>query len=198
MKKYIKTIELLIGLIFILPSLAQAKTLNNQVTALGYHGITYGQKIDKTTLKKAGLTLPNNANSTCYYIPITNTQAPRSTLMQVIDNRLGLVQVKDNSVPVFSSIKIGDKVSKVLQNNRGLPTYEVDKYDDGKGSNYHLIYTLPNDNQIKYTMTGGSKMPSNTIESKNWHPTAKSRLTGKVQSISVGKSAAIALVEGCS
>lgn len=188
----------LAALVGFLTAPVQAATANNRIAPTGYHGLTFGQKIDKKTLNRAGLAYPKDANRYCYYVPVVNHKIPSPVLIQVVNNRFGLVSVKDNSVSLFSNTRIGDPVAKVLQANKGLPTYQIDKYDTGNGNKYHLIYNLPNQRQVKYTFIGGSPLPSPTVAPQNWQPKLKNRLTGRLQAISVGMPSAIALVEGCS
>lgn len=185
------------------PFSANASVNKTAVSQSSYHGLMFGQKIDKRALSKVGLTYPKDANPYCYYVPVVknpavkhNTSSP--VLLQVVDNRFGLVSIKDKSVLIFSNSKVGDSVQAVLKANRGLPMYNVDKYDNGTGDKYYLIYTLPNKNQVKYTFSGGIKMPFTTIKANDWNQDLKNGLKGKLQSISVGTPSAIALVEGCS
>lgn len=191
-------LTLLTCLFAIAPLSANAGVHTTTITQSGYHGLTFGQKIDKKALTNVGLTYPKAANQYCYYVPVVKNKTPSPVLLQVVDNRFGLVSVQDHNVSLFSRSKVGDTVQNVLKANRGLPTYQIDKYDNGSGNKYHLIYTLPNKNQVKYTFTGGAKMPLPIINAKNWNKDLRNGLKGNVQSISVGSPSAIALVEGCS
>lgn len=182
----------------IFPLCANAGVNKTAISPSGYHDLTFGQKINKKSLIKVGLAYPKDANPYCYYVPVIKHKTPSPVLLQVVDNRFGLVSIQDNSVSLFSKNKVGDTVQTVLNANRGLPVYNVDKYDNGTGDKYHLIYTLPNKNQVKYSFSGGAKMPLTTIEAKNWNQDLKNGLKGKLQSVSVGIPSAIALVEGCS
>lgn len=182
------------------PKQVPLKNTTAYITSTGYHGLSFGQKIDKKALSKAGLGYPTDANPYCYYVPVTkNVKRPSRSpvVLQIVDNRFGLVSVNDNSVALFSGNHIGDKVDKVLKLNHGLPTYEIDKYDNS-GDHYHLIYTLPNKNQVKYSLSGGKHLHLATITPKQWNQKLINQLTGKVQNISIGIPAAIDLVEGCS
>ena len=171
-----------------------------QVSPTGIGALKFGQPINKRILSKAKFAYPKDANSSCYYVTLNpaTTKNGRANVMLIENNKLGLVSVNNNARTVFSHIKIGDNVNQVLKAHHTLPTYEVDKYDTGKGSHYHLIFSLANGNQIDYSMVGGQKMPIYTIAPEQWQAKTKAMLTGKVQSISVGTPSAIALVEGCS
>lgn len=182
----------------IAPLSANAGVNKTTISPSGYHGLTFGQEIDKRALTKVGLSYPKDVNPYCYYVPIVKNKTPSPILLQVVNNRFGLVSVKDKSVSLFSKSKVGDTVQTVLKANRGLPVYNVDKYDNGTGNQYHLIYTFPNKNQLKYSFSGGVKMPFASIQAKDWNQDLKNGLKGKLQSISVGTPSAIALVEGCS
>lgn len=172
------------------------------VTESGIRSLTYGQTVTKADLQRAGFDYPSRLepDPLCYYVPVgtphTNNAWPASLL--IMNNTLGSVAIQDNSISVFSGIQIGDSVTDVLAAHSQPPMYQVNKYDDGSGDQYLLIYTLPNHNQIKYFMRGGKKLPHITIAPSAWTAREKALLHGSVDGIEVGTPATIALVEGCS
>ena len=172
------------------------------VTEAGIRALTYGQTVTKADLQRAGFAYPDRLepDPLCYYVPVgaksTADNLPANLL--IMDNKFGSVYIQDSKISVFSGVKIGDSVAKVLAAHKMPPQYEVNKYDDGSASQYLLIYTLPNHNQIKYLMSGGKKLSSNDIAPNAWKATDKSLLTGTVDSIEVGTPETIRLVEGCS
>lgn len=178
----------------------KATALQHSVSEMGVAGLQFGQTLNKSALTQAGLKYPADANSSCYYVTLNpaKTSEGRPNFLLVSDNTLGMVTLNHNGNDVFSGVKVGDTVTRVLTAHEQMPTYAIDKYDDGSGNAYHLIFTLANGNQIDYTLTGGQKMPATTLKSSDWNADIKSLLTGKVKQISVGTPSAIALVEGCS
>ncbi|MFB2537691.1 hypothetical protein [Acinetobacter sp. c3-l95] len=179
---------------------AQAKTPPKIIVkADNVNGLKYGQTINKATLAKIGLRYPEDANNECYYVPLNNlNEEQRPTFLLVENNKLGMVDIRRSDVQLFSKTKIGDKVENVLKAHKAKPSYSVNKYDDGTGNSYHLIYDLANGVQIDYRLKGGQKLPSIDISSKNWKNSYNRLLRGQVESIAVGKKDTVALVEGCS
>ena len=163
------------------------------------NGLKFGQVVNKKNLTQAGFHYPKDANNECYYVPLDKVSAKPAPNILIIDhNRLGLIAIRRGSVQIFSNIKLNDPVGKVIKAHNTQPNYFVDKYDDGNSKSYHLVYDLPNGNQIDYRMTGGSKMPSDDIPKQKWNANYAQKLTGTVESIAVGQKATIALAEGCS
>ena len=206
------------------------------VSPNGYRGLKFGQAVTPELMDKLGLVTPNFAveNESCYFTYFKDMATAESkkdmpvasVIYQIVDGKLALIQVTDDTVPFYTGAKIGDAPAKVLAEHNNNLYYEVDKYSQN-GDIYNLIHNVNftiNDGvsledylssgavkdikldnkygetplQIKYRFDGGADMGAVTLAPTDWDNDIQSKLTGKLTRIEIGTTEAISLVEGCS
>ena len=155
---------------------------------------------------------------------IDSTGQPDSPVRyQIIDGKLALIKITGMSIPFYTGLKVGDSPAQALDAHQDDLHYEVDKYAEN-GNLYSLLhninFTIINepelgaliDNktlkiegnygdiplQIEYHFKNGQDLGVYAIKPNEWHKDNKAKLTGELESIDIGTTEAIYLVEGCS
>ena len=142
---------------------------------------------------------------------------------QIIDGKLALIRITSASIPFYTGVKVGDAPTQALAAHQDNLYYKVDKYAEN-GNLYTLLhninFTVANDAQlgalidgktirtegnygdiplqIEYHFKNGQDFGVYAIKPNEWHKDSKAKLTGELESIDIGTTKAIHLVEGCS